>query len=208
MFHNEDEQKDFERETIPSGSIVTVKLNLNKPKNVYRNNTYLNVANTGLIQLPIKLTVVSASYKGNYFYENITMPLSLQEMTLNQKQQTACRIGGATMKAICLSGGINPNIKTLDQLNDLTFPIRVGVNKKPSFDKQGNEYWNNKIQKIITQNDDEFNQVRNNGEIINVNGAVVGVTESNNNYISNNNSNYNNNNNYNNYESEIDKVPF
>ena len=140
---NEEIQKERARGPVPSGSKVLVRLVLDKPKFPAPEDEWVAQAKSGLRQLQCKIEVVAGTYEGVWWYENITLPASEQRIRLQEKQQTACRIGGSTLRAIVESArGIEPNatdqraararhVSGWTDFDGMEFPARLGIDNRP-----------------------------------------------------------------------------
>lgn len=186
--NDEQEQKEFNYGPIPAGSRVLVQLEIVPTDYPDTEDPTLSVTKNGMLQLPCKFSVVAGSYIGTRWRENLTLPIKFQHGPLNDKQRLSAQIGGSTIRAIIeasrridpksIEGGAiqNRRINTWSDLDGMTFPVRVGINNSP-YEKDGCEYWNNRILAIITMANKEYQTLMNGGEFINKNGAVTGKGE-------------------------------
>lgn len=176
-FSGEEEQKEFGKYgPVPEGSIVFVKMEVQKAKPEYADpeNPYYAIAKSGLKRIQCQMEVERGTYQGCKFFQNFTLPTNQQSIQLTQGQTTACKIGGAQLKAICEASGKPTKAKDITSLSGLVFPVKVGINQKPYYDQKGNERWNNIIKKVITPSMEEYSEVKALGEVI-TNGPVVGI---------------------------------
>lgn len=175
-FSNEEDQRESNGNgPVPAGSMVIVQMDVLQPREdrQARDNPYISVAQSGLRQIYCQFTVAKGSYKGVSFRQNITLPLGGQTMSLSANQEKACNIGGATLKAICLSAKKPTKIKDVTSLTGLVFPVRVKINDRPT-EKDGRVYWNNEIANVLTPDKEAYGEVMRDGEIIHADGPVTG----------------------------------
>lgn len=182
---NEEIQKERVKGPVPAGSKVLVRLVLDKPRFPAPEDDWVAQAKSGLRQLQCRVEVMAGTYEGVWWYENITLPASEQKIRLDEKQQTACRIGGSTLRAIVESTrGVDPN--AIDQraararhvagwtdFDGMEFPARLGIDKRPYEGKDGNWYWNNRLGSVIPATAKDYTTIRQGGEII-TDGPVTG----------------------------------
>jgi hypothetical protein len=176
-FSNEDEQREFNNNgPVPAGSIVMVEMEVLQPaeERRARDNPFISVAQSGLRQIYCKFTVANGTYSGVNFRQNITLPLGAQTVLLSSGQEKACRIGGATLKAICLAARKPPQAQDVTSLTGLRFPVRVKINQRPSKGNGDRIYWNNEIGIVITPEKEAYATVYNGGEIIVADGPTTG----------------------------------
>lgn len=209
-FTNEKEQSERVYGPVPAGSIVVVKMEFqNAPENMQGKEPFIFQARSGLLMLNFTATVKDGEYAGVHWYQRITLPAAVQKIALEPKQETACSIGGAMLKAILQSANRPLRITSYDIFNGLVIPVKVKIGNNP-YVVNGNTYWKNEIAKIITPDMPEYNDVRQTRELINYDGAVTGTV--NNTYAVNNQKQDNvydsGNANFQNNGSEIDEVPF
>lgn len=173
-FSNADEQREFVRGPVPSGSIVMVEMEVLQPYVDRRapENPYYSVSPNGLRQAYCQFTVKHGTYSGVSWRQNITLPLSEQKVQLTQGQTRACHIGASQFKAICLASSKPPKCQDITSLTSLCFPVKVKINDRP-VEKDGEIYWNNEIALIITPDKENYQLVRNGGEVI-TDGPVTG----------------------------------
>lgn len=173
-FSNETNQQEFS--PIPSGSIVIVAMNVLQPKYPAHDNAFISVTKNGLRQLYSEFTVADGTYAGVSWRQMLTLPLGMQNgANLTEGQKKACRIGGATLKAILQAGRRSLNVADLSAFNGIHFPVKVKINSEPRISKAGNEYWVNEIATVVTPDKPEYQDVRQMRELINTDGAVVGT---------------------------------
>jgi hypothetical protein len=187
--NNEEEQQQRNYGPVPSGSLVLCRITIEKPQYSDQGNSFISRSQHGMLGLWAKIEVVAGTYAGVYWYDNIWLPISQQKVPLNDGQQTACRMGGARIKAVVEAcRGISPkddsakakrdrNIEILD-LNGMEFPARLGISNKPGKSKDGRMFWNNIVGAVITPDKSEYKEIRNGGERI-TDGPVVGKESAN-----------------------------
>lgn len=174
-FSDAQDQKEFTPGPVPAGSIVMLEMEVLEPaqeRQALGNNLY-SVAQSGLIQIYCKFTVAHGTYQGVSFRQNITLPLGVQTAQLNPKQQQACNIGNATLKAICLAARKPPKVNSVASLTGLRFPARLKLNSKPTAKDDGRVFWNNELALVITPDKEAYAAVYSGGEII-TDGPVTG----------------------------------
>lgn len=184
-FSREEEQKDRNYGPVPSGSRVLVRMTLEKPKYASRNDPDIAETKNGLLQLPCKMSVVDGTYAGCSWYEYITLQADMQTIRLTESQQTACRIGGSTLRAIIEAHrGVDPKdkspradkarmINAWGDMDGMEFPARLGINRKGSEGKDGRIFWNNCIGRVLSVTDKEFPEIKRGAEFI-TDGATKG----------------------------------
>ncbi len=174
-FSNADDQKEFARGPVPAGSIVVVQMKVLQPEFSKQapEDSYISVSKSGLRQIYCQFDVTTGTYSGVSFRQNITLPASAQKISLNPNYEQACNIGAAQLKAICLAAQRPTRINKIQELTGARFPVRVKINNRPK-ESNGQVYWNNEIAFVITPDKPEYQRIRNEGEIINPNGALVG----------------------------------
>ena len=182
--NNEEEQQERNYGPVPAGSRVLCRITLEKPQYCAPDDPYISRSQKGLLGLWAKIEVVTGTYAGVYWYDNIWLPVGRQKISLADNQKVACRMGGARIKAIVEANrGISPKddspkanrarqVDTLD-LNGMEFPARLGINKESYTGKDGKTYWSNTIGAILLPDKAEYQTIRNGGEII-TDGPVVG----------------------------------
>lgn len=188
--NDEQEQRERNYGPVPAGSKVLVRLELQKPKYASRDDEMVAMAKSGLLQLQCKIEVCAGSYEGCWWYENITLPSRSQTIRLDGNLQTACRIGGSMLRAIIESvRRIDP--KTSDQkavrarqvnswmdFDGLEFPAVLGIDKRSYEGRDGKEYWNNRLGRVIPCTANEYQDIMAGGEII-INGPTTGDSSGN-----------------------------
>lgn len=187
-FNDEEQQSQRQYGPVPAGSKVLMKLELQRPKYSSPEDSMLARTQKGLLQLFCKLTVADGSYKGCFWYENITLPAKCQTIPMQDNMAISARIGGSLIRAIIESvRRIDPKatdgramqgrrINSWNELDGVEFPAVLGIDKKP-FEKDGREYWNNRISRVIPCTDKEFPTILRGGEII-TDGPVTGNAQS------------------------------
>lgn len=183
-FNTETAQREFVEGPVPAGSRVLVKLTLERPQHTTPDHEYVSKAKTGLLGLWVKYEVASGAYQGVRWYENLWLPQGMQKIDLDAGRRTACNVSGAKMRAILEAAkGVMPKDdspkaararQVSDWLDfmDLTFPVRVGIDKQP-VEKDGRTYWNNSTVAIITPDKAKYAELMRGGEII-VEGPITG----------------------------------
>lgn len=205
-FTNEQEQTDRNYGPIPAGSIVIVKLELqNAPETMQWKEPYIYQAKSGLLMLNFICTVTAGTYQGVHWYQRITLPAKAQIIGLEPKQETACSIGGAMLKAILQAAKKPLQINSYQVFNGLTIPVKVKIGNNP-YVANGNTYWKNEIAKIITPEMPEYMEVKQARQIINPDGAVKGIMRANE-QVNNSQNDYGNASSKND-TNETDSVPF
>lgn len=178
-FSNEEEQTEFAGKTgpIPAGSVVMVELGLLEPYEDSQalDDPLIKVARSGLRQLYVELKVILGEYADYSWRQHITLPASMQNISLSAGQETACKIGGAMLKAM-LQAAKKPAISANGArgFHGLRFPVRVRINPRPMESKHGTVYWVNEIARVITQDMPEYAEISSKGELINPQGATTG----------------------------------
>ncbi len=174
---NEEEQKEYTPTgPVPSGSLVVVRMEVLAPEAQRQapEDHYVSVAQSGLRQLYCQFIVDRGQYEGVHWRQNITLPVNYQKIALTAGQQKAAVIGGATLKAILSSAGKrNSVIGAWEDMTGLKFPVKVKINNYPR-EKDGVTYWQNEIALVVTPDMETYAEVRQDGELINEDGAVVG----------------------------------
>lgn len=168
---------------VPGGSIVYVRMNLLEAteKNRLPNNPYVRVSQYGLRQLYASFEVTRGRYAGAAWRQTITLPHGMQNsaLDLTEGQQTACRIGGATLKAILQASGKSLNIPGLAVFNGLVFPVKVRISSYAGTSKNGDTIFRNEISQVITPDKPDYAEMRQLGEIINEDGPVTAKPKNN-----------------------------
>lgn len=177
-FSNEEEQREVNYGPVPAGSIVLIKLSIIAPTNgsAEPGSPLIKIGQSGLRMLNIKCEVTEGEYSGVSWYQHLTLPCKAQNISLNEKQATACRIGGATLKAI-LQAAKKPMSVPLSVFNGLVFPVKVKIRQEPYESQTGQIYWKNEIARVVTPDDDDYQMIREVRQIINPTGAVTGMEE-------------------------------
>lgn len=171
-FSQEESQKEHNYGPVPGGSFVVVKLEIQEPNGSFMTeHRYISQASTGLRQIHCKLTVERGEYAGVIWFQNITLPASMQVINLTGNQAMACKIGGATLKAILEATKRPMALKDIAEFNGMVFPVQVKINNRPR-EKDGNVYWSNEIAKVVTPNMPQYAELRQKGEIIKPDGPV------------------------------------
>lgn len=175
--NNEEEQRERNYGPVPAGSRVLLRLSVLKPMYPSRDDEMLAETKNGLLQLACKLEVAAGSYEGCSWLENITLPAGSQSSRLTDGQRTACRIGGALLRAIVESARkIDPkatdprscrgrNVNNWLDFDGMEFPAKVKLYDEPRV-KDGREYWNNRIGSVLPCTDKEYVEISRGGEII------------------------------------------
>lgn len=183
--NHEEEQRERNYGPVPAGSRVLLRLSVLKPNYPSRDDEMLAETKNGLLQLAGKLEVVSGTYEGCAWYENITLPESSQTVGLTDSQRTSCRIGGSLLRAIVESARrIDPkatdtrscrgrSVNTWLDFDGMEFPAKVKLDKEPYIGKDGREYWKNRIAAVIACTAKEYEDISRGGEII-TDGPVRG----------------------------------
>lgn len=183
-FNDAETQKQRVSGPVPAGSIVLLKLEIQKPNPEYaaKPGSFVTRSKKGLLWLDCMLTVQAGTYEGYKWFENFMLPEGMQQVSLTDGQKTACRISYSRMRAIIEAArGIDPKdqsqraraartLSNLLDLNGMTFPCRVGLDKQPRFytKKDGSQgiAWDNRVGYILPVTDARFTEVMNGGEII------------------------------------------
>lgn len=183
-FNHEEEQRTRNYGPVPGGSIVFIKLIIEKPKYSAPTHQFVSISRNGMLGLWCKFEVTEGTYAGCHWYDNLWLPKGSQNITLHDGQTTACNMSGARMRAIIeASRGVSakddsPQASRKRQISDwldlsgMEFPARVGISKEP-YEKDGKTYWSNCILMVITPDKKEYPEVRRLGEIINENGPTT-----------------------------------
>lgn len=178
-FSKEDEQQQFNYGPIPAGSVVITRLRLLDPMDNARapENPLVKLTQSGLRQLYVELEVTDGRYKGVSWRQSLTLPYGMQQISLSEGQETACRIGGAKLKAILQAAKRPLNVSDLRMFDGLRFPVKVRIDPREKTSRSGTAYWVNEIDQVITPDKEEYARVQSQREIINPNGAVSGSRE-------------------------------
>lgn len=183
--NNEEEQRERNYGPVPAGSRVLLRLSVLKPMYPSRDDEMLAETKNGLLQLAGKLEVVSGTYEGCAWYENITLPESSQTVGLTDSQRTASRIGGALLRAIVESARrIDPkatdarscrgrSVSSWLDFDGMEFPAKVKLDKEPYIGKDGRTYWRNRISAVVPCTSKEYAEITRGGEVI-TDGPVRG----------------------------------
>lgn len=182
--NHEEEQRERNYGPVPAGSRVLLRLSVLKPMYPSRDDEMLAETRNGLLQLACKLEVAAGSYEGCSWLENITLPESSQSADLTDGQRTACRIGGALLRAIVESARrIDPkatdtrscrgrSVASWLDFDGMEFPAKLKLYDTPRV-KDGREYWNNRIGAVLPCTNKEYAEIMGGGEII-TDGPVRG----------------------------------
>lgn len=184
--NHEEEQRERNYGPVPAGSRVLLRLSVLKPMYPSRDDEMLAETKNGLLQLACKLEVAAGSYEGCSWLENITLPEGSQSAGLTDGQRTACRIGGALLRAIVESARrIDPkatdprscrgrSVNSWLDFDGMEFPAKVKIHDEPRVNKKdGREYWNNRIGTVLPCTAKEYAEITRGGEII-TDGPVRG----------------------------------
>jgi len=184
-FNHEEEQRSRNHGPVPAGSIVFIRITLEKPKyNAPEVHEFVSLSQKGLLGLWVKFEVTEGTYAGCSWYENIWLPKNFQNIELSGGQETACNMSGAKLRAIVeASRGVSakdtsPQASRKRQISDwldlsgMEFPARVGISKEP-YEKDGKTYWSNYAAMVFTPDKKEYAEARRLGEII-TDGPVTG----------------------------------
>lgn len=183
--NHEEEQRERNYGPVPAGSRVLLRLSVLKPNYPSRDDEMLAETKNGLLQIAGKLEVVSGTYEGCAWYENITLPEGSQAVSLTDSQRTASRIGGSLLRAIVESARrIDPkatdtrscrgrSVNSWLDFDGMEFPAKVKLAKEPFIGKDGREHWNNRIASVIPCTSKEYTDISRGGEII-IDGPVRG----------------------------------
>ena len=152
--------------TAPEDSIVRVKLNIREPKAGHISETHplLTVPNSGKANhyLNCAFEITDGTYAGGKIYQNFVLAGS----------EKATNISMAAFRAIIEAvrhispSDDSPNAAASRQVNDwsdfngMEFPVKVGVEIS-----QCGKYVNNNIKRVITMDDDGYEEVMAGGEI-------------------------------------------
>ena len=174
-FSAEEKQTEFRNGPVPGGSIVIVKMDLLAPESDCQDpkDPLVKVGESGLRMLYAELIVTDGSYKGVSWREHFVLPAGMQTQALTEKNQTACRIGGAKLKAILEAARKPLSISSLRVFAGVSFPVKVGINPRPGTNKSGEEFYRNRIAQVIIPDMPEYQQVKQARELINENGPVT-----------------------------------
>ena len=184
-FNNEEQQRVRAYGPVPAGSRVLLRMELMKPQFADTDHAYVQLALSGLRGLWVEFTVLSGTYEGVKWRENVWLPKGMQNVSLSEGQAKGCNMWGARLKAILESAsGISPKDdspkasrarQTQDWLDfhGVEFPAAVGISNKPYTGKDGNTYWNNALSRIVTADDKDYRALMDGAEII-TDGPVVG----------------------------------
>ena len=191
-FNQAEEQKQRVPGPVPAGSIVLLKVEIQRPTNpeyAAKPGSYVTRTKKGLLLLNCQMTVMAGTYEGYRWFENYMLPEGMQTVSLTDGQRSACRISYSKMRAIIEAyRKIDPkdqsprarSARTLADLMDLSgmiFPCRVGLKKEPReyTKKDGTRgiAWDNHAAFILPVTDSRFAEVSAGGEII-TDGPVQG----------------------------------
>ena len=173
-FSKEEDQKVFAIGPVPEGSMVMLRSEVLVSRNPAPDNNFVHVSeNTQIRGLNITFHVASGQFEGVRFSEFVTLPVEAQTINLTDNQRTACRIGGAKIKAMLQAARKPLQVNSVEELHNLRFPAKLGLKKEPHI-KDGREYWNNRILAVVTPDKKEYAQLMSGREII-TDGAITGV---------------------------------
>lgn len=157
---------------VPAGSAVICRFELQRD-----NGSAVRRANSGLKQLGFKIVVTRGKYKDVFWFQNITCPVGMQDITLKDGQRKNCMIAGKFLKDLLVAAG-KPTNSPLSAFDGLTVPVIVSINNKSTVkvgkDGVSREYWRNEAHKVVLPTAPEFARIQQAGEIIKADGAVVG----------------------------------
>ena len=165
-----DQQREIVGGPIPNKSLVKVKVEIRQPKNADPNDEAVTVFSSGLKGLDFEFTVTDGQYKGVRIWENWFFKPEMQNISLTKGQEGICRSGFAKCRAAIEAvrridpddPAANRNIQSWFDLHGIEIPVRVGMDKP----KAGDQYINNKIDKVLTVKDADFETVIAGGEVI------------------------------------------
>lgn len=159
--NEEQDLKEGGRGPAPEGSCVMVSVTAKESNYCAPENKLISVAQTGLRSVNCEFVISHGSYKGVKFFGNINLPVSQQQIQLNDGQITACNIGGSQLKAIAAFAGINLTQFELHMLNGLVVPIRVGLEQNTN--SQGRTFLNNTLKHIFAKDSATCAEMKENG---------------------------------------------
>ena len=184
-FNQAEAQKERVSGPVPAGSIVLMRLEIQKPtRDEYaaKPGSYVSKSKGGLLMLNCQMTVAAGTYEGYHWFERFMLPEGMQSISLTSGQKDACRISYARLRAIIEAHKrIDPKdqsqraraartLSNLLDLNGMTFPCRLGLEKEPRFyaKKDGSQgvAWDNRVSYILPATDARFTEIMNGGEII------------------------------------------
>ncbi len=150
------------------GSILMCDVNLEpSPRFAPAGNPQLSMTRSGLIQLPLILTVCSGKFTGRCFFCNITLPEQFQTASLTDSQRKACRIGGQTIcKLLLTAAGFAPNDTSASALSMTKLNDWSGINGKRVPVEIGEFNGHPTIKAIIGITDRQSEAVYKSGEIL------------------------------------------
>ena len=191
-FGNAEEQRERINGPVPAGSIVLLKLEIQRPaKEEYaaKPGSYVSKSKGGLFLLNCMMTVAAGTYEGYHWYERFMLPEGMQRAPMNEGQKTACRISYSRLRAIVEAHRrVDPkdqsqrartarNLADWMDLNGMMFPCRLGLEKEPRTykKKDGSQglAWDNRVGYVLPISDKRFNEIANGGEVI-TDGPVQG----------------------------------
>ena len=159
------EQKEFSQGPIPPNSIVWVKMEIRKSTDKKSKlNDLLTVSENNNHYLDCELEVLSPSYSGSRIWERYIV----------SGHEKATQISMSIIRAMVEASrkispkDTSPAASKARQLNDwadlqgIQFPVQVGIQKS----RQGDKYINNSIKKVITLDNDKYQESLIKGEII------------------------------------------
>ena len=158
--------------------MVKVKLEIRQPAQDKSSQVspLVTTFSTGLMGLDCEFVVVSGQFEGGRIWENLFLPVDMQNPTLalTKGQTGICQGSGSTMKAILEAArGIHPadgspggvqarSINGFEDFQGLEFGVMVGIDKP----KAGDKFINNNIMRVITPDKEEYPILMQGGDII------------------------------------------
>ncbi|MDR2054490.1 MAG: hypothetical protein LBQ10_01260 [Desulfovibrio sp.] len=176
--NQEEAQREYARGTVPAGSKIFCRVTVEKPQYSSADDDYVAETKSGLLGLFCKIEVVSGEYEGVRWYENLWLPTGMQKIQLTEGQTIACNRTGSIMRAIVEAArGVMPKaaddrscrarrISAWTDIDGMEFPCVVGIGKNPFTARDGREYWNNVISRVITPDKKEYAEVKSGKEVI------------------------------------------
>lgn len=166
--NNAEEQKEFTKGPIPSGSMVKLKMTIREPSTEKKSSVdpmlTKPASNNGNDYLNCEFEVVTGTFENLKIWQNLVLAGS----------DKASKISMATLRAIVEAArNVSPedaspaatqarNLNSFADLNNMEFPAVVGIEQP----KKGDLYINNNIKKIITPNMPEYQELMSGGEKI------------------------------------------
>ena len=184
-FNGEEQQKQRAYGPVPAGSRVLLRMDLVKPRYADEQHEYVQRAQSGLRGLWVEFTVAFGTYEGVRWRENVWLPTGHQSVRLTEGQTKGCNMWGSRLKAALeASRGISPKDtspkasrarQTQDWMDfhGLEFPAVLGIANESYTGRNGNEYWNNTMSRVVTADDNDYRTIMDGGEII-TDGPIVG----------------------------------